>query len=116
VDVERPKGVSEEEGIDLRKNPVQDGIDMATKYGYRGLEMCRYRSFFVTKSGRMGIGPAHISTSSAICLIRGLTTPFSLEKASEGNDHYYLQGECYVEGLMDFKNRSSSSDATIYLV
>ncbi len=116
MDVERPKSISEEKWINLRQNPVQNRIDTATKYGYKALEMCRYRSFFITKSGRIGIGPAQISTSSAIYLIRGLTTPFLLEKAPEGNDHHYLREECYVERLIDYKNRSSEDNAPIYLV
>jgi hypothetical protein len=107
--------LSEEEWNDIQNNPIQEGIGDSTKYGYEALENCQHRSFFITKNGKFGLGPAQVSQLSSIYLIQGLKTPFLLQKAPD-DDGYYLRGECYVEGLMNKHIEESDYDTYIDLI
>jgi Heterokaryon incompatibility protein (HET) len=68
---------------DLHVRPVQDGIDVATGYGYKALDFCRYRSFFITTGGKFGLGPSQTSAAASIWLVRGLGNPLILEEAQQ---------------------------------
>lgn len=67
-------------------------------FGYHIEELCRYRAFFITEKGRMGLGSTHVLPGASIYLIHGLSTPFVVSRVS--GDHV-LRGECYVHELMD---------------
>ena len=57
-----------------------------------------YRTFFITKSGYMGMGPMPLEVGDTICVVLGCNVPLLLRKYEE---HYILVGECFVWGLMD---------------
>jgi hypothetical protein len=112
ADMEKPGHISEEIWNEIHNNPIQDGVEPATHYGYQATEICRYRSFFITKNGRFGLGPAQASRRSSIYLIHGLKTPFVVQKVPK-NEEYFLRGECYVHDLMD--GRVLESEQDVYL-
>jgi len=58
----------------------------------------QHRTFFITKSGYMGIGPMPLEVGDTICVVLGCNVPLLLRKYE---DHYILVGECFVWGLMD---------------
>jgi hypothetical protein len=61
-----------------------------------------WRSFFLTDSGLMGIGPATAAVGDLVCVIEGATVPLVLRNG-EGNreeDQFRFVGESYVHGLM----------------
>ena len=53
--------------------------------------------FFITKSGRMGLGPTSIRRGDRIAIAKGSDQVFVLRKALR---YHRLMGECYVDGLM----------------
>lgn len=55
------------------------------------------RTFFMTKNGLMGIGPAFALSSDRIFLVPGASTPLVMRRLR--NERYRLMGECYVHGL-----------------
>ncbi|PMD21174.1 hypothetical protein NA56DRAFT_556793, partial [Hyaloscypha hepaticicola] len=59
---------------------------------------CVNRTFFISKSGYMGMGPKGLTVGDLICLVLGCEVPLLLRK---NGDHYLLVGECFVWGLMD---------------
>ena len=103
-----------EEALYHYLNPISDGISEASKYGYEVLKVCKFRTFFITKHGRFGLGPAQTASGSSIYLIHGLKTPFILERRAEENC-FHLRGECYVNGLMDGAAHESDRDTSIFL-
>lgn len=90
-------------------------MESATRFGYQAIEICRNRSFFITKNGRFGLGPSQLTIGSPIYLIHGLNVPFLMQKAKKDNQ-YFLRGECYVRGLMDQKVIASTPDIYITIV
>lgn len=56
------------------------------------------RSFFVTKKGRLGMGPPSIAEKDHVCLFRGATSLFVLRKQGSS---WRLMGDAYVHGLRD---------------
>ncbi len=56
------------------------------------------RSFFVTESGHMGLGPADVQKGDALCILYGSGKPFILRPAQR--DQWRLQGDGYVYGIM----------------
>ncbi|KAK5679622.1 hypothetical protein LTS10_008444 [Elasticomyces elasticus] len=56
------------------------------------------RRFFVTNSGRPGLGPRAMQTGNIVTLLRGVRTPIILRPLSDGR--YQLVGETYVDGIM----------------
>lgn len=74
------------------------------------------RSFFVTKEGHIGLGPAATQKDDKVCLLAGGQVPFVLRKKNEENERYQVIGECYVHDLMDGSHwegleKDSSRDA-----
>jgi hypothetical protein len=61
-----------------------------------------WRSFFLTKGGLMGIGPATAAAGDLVCVVEGATVPLVLrngeDKCEEGQ--FRFVGESYVQGLM----------------
>ncbi|KAK3709817.1 hypothetical protein LTR37_010645 [Vermiconidia calcicola] len=58
------------------------------------------RKYFITATGRLGMGPKELCRSDKVCLIPGSTVPVVLRK--EGGFWKFL-GDAYVHGLMDGK-------------
>ena len=73
------------------------------QYVYPILEDLAYaldgRSFFTTRNGFMGMGPADIRADDQIVVAGGCGTPLVLRKAAEG--HFTLVGPCYVPAIME---------------
>lgn len=97
----RPDYFSEDMWNTIRTGRTTFGLDEATRYQFQAEEVCRYRSFFVTRQGRFGLGPARLGSGDLICFIQGLQTPFVVHRMPiEGNSReqrYILRGECFVE-------------------
>jgi hypothetical protein len=63
----------------------------------RSLTM-RSRSFFISRTGYMGIGPLAVEEGDIICILPGSNVPLLIRKE---DDYHVLVGECFVWGLMD---------------
>jgi hypothetical protein len=55
------------------------------------------RSFFITETGYMDLGPPMMQAVDKICIIYGCHIPVVLR---EVRDSHFLVGECYVYGMM----------------
>jgi hypothetical protein len=90
-------------------------------HAYTGviLNLSEKRTYIITKSGYIGIGPGFAETGDAICIFDGARTPFILRKVS-GNElvpdelpasgqkdphleseRWKIIGDCYLHGFMD---------------
>ena len=56
--------------------------------------------FFVTNSGRMGMGPAHTAVGDQVCILYGCSSPILLNMSGNGNNELHVRGEAYVDGYM----------------
>lgn len=61
------------------------------------LDYCLGRRFFITATGRMGLGPGSIEADDIVVVLRGGRWPFILRKE---DNHYLLLGSAYVHGIM----------------
>lgn len=82
--------------VAISKN--ESHMEKAAAYGYLSEHICRYRTLFVTNDGLLGLGSPGIRPGDSVCFFPGLKTPFVVHR--KGN-HFALQGECYIDGLMD---------------
>jgi hypothetical protein len=89
---------------------LDEASDASVRFGYSAEEVCRNRTFFITKNGRLGLGSTHVSPGASVYLIHGLKTPFMVYEES---GKHILRGECYVHGLMN--RQASVSNQDIYL-
>jgi hypothetical protein len=65
-------------------------------------DACHGRSFFSTKSGRIGLGPPDTQPGDFVCIFYNGCTPFivrTIDIDGTGNEDQFL-GESYVDGLM----------------
>lgn len=58
---------------------------------------CYQRSFFLTKKGYMGLGPAFAKEGDQVYIFQDARVPFLLRRHGDG---YQLVGEAFVSGLM----------------
>ncbi|KAJ8106890.1 hypothetical protein OPT61_g9243 [Boeremia exigua] len=58
-----------------------------------------YRQPFVTKSGRIGLGPQGLKEGDAVAVLWGGQCPFVISEAD--SQQRMLKGQCYVEDWMD---------------
>lgn len=58
------------------------------------------RKLFVTTQGRVGIGPALMTTTDVIIIAYGGETPYVLRQIPDTQE-YLLIGDCYIHNLMD---------------
>jgi hypothetical protein len=58
------------------------------------------RSFFVTRDGHFGMGPAGMKQGDEIFVLEGGRCPLLLRSKGQ-NDHYILIGDCYLHKFMD---------------
>jgi hypothetical protein len=56
--------------------------------------------FFITSSGRMGMGPAHTSVGNKVCIIYGCSSPILLNASAHVGDGLCVRGEAYADGFM----------------
>ncbi|OQO11558.1 hypothetical protein B0A48_03285 [Cryoendolithus antarcticus] len=61
---------------------------------------CQSRCFFMTDSGRMGIGPDYMAEADTIAVLSGFGWPFALRRCEGKAGQYVLLGPCYVHGVM----------------
>jgi hypothetical protein len=61
-----------------------------------------YRRFFITRDGRMGIGPESIQPGDQVVIMCGGKVPFAIRRDNnEPNHHAKLVGDLYIHGVMD---------------
>lgn len=58
----------------------------------------RNRRLFITRSGRMGIGPSHMQEFDQVCILMGSDMPLILR---DENEHHRFIGDSYVHGIMN---------------
>ncbi|KAL8740304.1 MAG: hypothetical protein Q9190_006979 [Brigantiaea leucoxantha] len=86
---------------------VQGGVLYAVSelYAYRVAlrAALRFRTFFITKKGYVGLAPAMVRKDDFIVIIKGVTVPMLLRRIPDsvpGLITCYLIGDCYVHGIM----------------
>ncbi|CAN9385480.1 unnamed protein product [Alternaria alternata] len=79
---------------------------------------CVNRQLFVTRSGKLGIGPWNLKRGDNIAILMGGKTPFVLRKCRLGEkrryisefgipgDAYKLVGEAHVDGMMYYEGNA----------
>jgi hypothetical protein len=79
-------------------------------------EKCHGRSFFVTRKGYMGLGPAEMQAEQVVVVMLGGRVPFVLRR--QENHRYQLVGECYTHGFMKGEAVQDDEDAMeiMYLI
>ncbi|EKG21901.1 Heterokaryon incompatibility [Macrophomina phaseolina MS6] len=75
-----------------RSGPDADRFVTALSYA------CRWRRFFVTRRGFMGIGPPCMREGDVVSILSGGIVPFLLRPRGE---YYKLVGEAYIYGIMN---------------
>jgi hypothetical protein len=61
-----------------------------------------YRRFFITRDGRMGIGPESIQPGDQVVIMCGGKVPFAIRRDNSGHSHHAkLVGDLYIHGVMD---------------
>ncbi|KAI4206284.1 MAG: hypothetical protein LQ346_001180 [Caloplaca aetnensis] len=63
---------------------------------------CFQRRFFITRSGRFGLGPKGISENALVWALLGSQVPFIFSRSKSSTPYRFL-GQAYVDGLMDYK-------------
>ena len=63
------------------------------------LNKVRYRKFFITRNGRIGLAKIDVRVNDEVCVLLGGQTPFILRPASHGE--HTLCSDAYVYGIMD---------------
>jgi hypothetical protein len=81
---------------------------MDEMYAVSRVTFCMRRRFFVTSSGRVGLGPRCSESGDLVVVLRGGDTPFVLRKSG---DEYQFIGSVYVHGIMDGEAVSAQIEA-----
>ncbi|KAL8848668.1 MAG: hypothetical protein Q9221_006342 [Calogaya cf. arnoldii] len=63
---------------------------------------CFRRRFFITRTGRFGLGPESTSKNDDVWVLLGSPVPFILSR-SNWEAQYKFRGQAYVDGLMDYE-------------
>ncbi|KAH7391831.1 hypothetical protein BKA66DRAFT_458562 [Pyrenochaeta sp. MPI-SDFR-AT-0127] len=63
-----------------------------------GLMRLLNRRLFITASGQLGLGPAHMMSGDVVVVLFGGNVPYILRPLESGQ--WVFVGECYIEGLM----------------
>jgi hypothetical protein len=61
--------------------------------------LCAFK-FFLSKNGRMGLGPPHTEVGDKVCVLLGCSSPQVLHSSPHLPDQYCIRGEAYMHGLM----------------
>jgi hypothetical protein len=98
--------------------PISKSLRSEEELAYNKVleDRCIDRRFFVTKSGRFGLGTWNMKKGDIICLLFGGKAPFVLRKraaskedrgksSEEGQtkNYYRVIGEAYIDGMMYYK-------------
>lgn len=59
------------------------------------------RSFFTTKQGYIGLGPAGLKPGDVVCVLLGLIIPVVLRETARDSGRWQVVGTCLVPGLMN---------------
>ena len=70
-----------------------------TLTGMMCFNACNKRKFFITRDGRMGIGPKIMREDDVLVILHWLRWPAVLRRS--GTAHWMFLGTCYVDGIMD---------------
>ena len=76
------------------------------------------RKFFITKSGRFGLGPKDAKLGDRMAVIVGSSVPFVLRNTGvneTGKETWQLIGECYVHGVMKGEVMAELESGTLKL-
>jgi hypothetical protein len=57
----------------------------------------RFRSFFISPKGHMGLGTLGVQVGDEICVLLGCNQPLIVRRVG---DHHLVVGQCYVYGMM----------------
>jgi len=79
--------------------------DLMYRFDRALVEELKIRTFFITQSGYMGLGPRGMKVGDRISIIFGCTTPMVLRQEQ---GHHVLFGDCFVGGIMDGEAVKSS--------
>jgi len=90
--------------IDAPGVPVQFYADAVTR-------AATGRRFFMTKRGRMGLGPADLQLVDRIVVFEGYNIPLAVRAAGDGV-HALLVGETYTSGIMEGEVRCEIARGT----
>ncbi|KAI1847110.1 hypothetical protein JX266_006985 [Neoarthrinium moseri] len=71
---------------------------VSEEYAVLVRNFCFHRSFYVTSTGRMGLGPSDTRVGDIVCVIPGGDVPYVIR---QNGSQWCLVGESYVQGLMD---------------
>lgn len=77
---------------------AQELFENTLEFTMRFVQANNGRVFFITQDRYMGLAPIGCEAGDRICVIRGGSVPFVIQKHDDG---WLLMGECYVRGLMD---------------
>ncbi|OCK78373.1 HET-domain-containing protein [Lepidopterella palustris CBS 459.81] len=86
-------------------------INYTRTFGAR-TEGGRERCFFITRSGRLAVGPYDSKEGDLVSVLYGARVPFVLRKADEETHH--LVGECYVHGIMQGEAMEEETKETVF--
>jgi hypothetical protein len=81
-----------------KKEWIARMTDISYRFASATIAASVNRTFFISKSGYMGMGPRLLEKGDVICVMLGCNVPLLLRNCG---DHYILVGECFVWGLMD---------------
>ncbi|KAI0125421.1 heterokaryon incompatibility protein-domain-containing protein [Xylariales sp. AK1849] len=84
-------------GVALSATDTMDA--RARHLGVQILRWTKKRSFFATRSGRIGLGPTSTQVGDELCVLWYCPTPYLL-RSDPGVSEKFLVGESYVHGLM----------------
>ncbi|KAI1367288.1 heterokaryon incompatibility protein-domain-containing protein [Xylaria arbuscula] len=62
------------------------------------VRICTEKRFFITRCGRMGIGPESMKENDEVVILFGANVPFVIRRSGPT---FTLIGECYVTGIMN---------------
>jgi hypothetical protein len=96
-----------------------EALEKHAAYTNAILDLIHWRTYIITKSGYIGIGPGFVEAGDAICIFDGASTPFILRKVSgnelvpeellatgqkdpdQDRERWNIIGDCYLHGFMN---------------
>jgi hypothetical protein len=70
------------------------------------------KTAFVTKKGYFGLGKQHSRRGDLVVILKGVSVPFLLQH--DVDEHFSLDGETYVHGVMDSEFLNTKPQAQIF--
>ncbi|KAI1366569.1 heterokaryon incompatibility protein-domain-containing protein [Xylaria arbuscula] len=78
--------------------PNANEVERINREFWGATSPCQFRTLFVTKGGRIGLGPDILQPGDQVWLLAGAKLPFLLRASSSGR--MTMVGEAYVDGMM----------------